>query len=77
MHEEKSHSLFGLGVTKVGFPGMTPCSMARTALIRPEMPAAGSEWPMLLLICILLLSMHVVRTSCLFFFFFFFFFFFY
>ena len=42
-------SLFGLGVMKVGVPGITPCSMVRIALRRPERPAAGSECPILLL----------------------------
>lgn len=44
-------SLLGLGVMKVGVPGMMPCSMERMVLRRPEIPAAGSEWPMLLLTC--------------------------
>lgn len=35
----------------VGLPGMKPFSMERMALSRPEIPAAGSECPMLLLIC--------------------------
>lgn len=45
------HLLFGLGVMKVGVPGITPCSMVRIALRSPERPAAGSECPILLLIC--------------------------
>jgi len=43
--------LLGFGVTNVGLPGMKPFSMERMALSRPEMPAAGSECPTLLLIC--------------------------
>ena len=45
------HSLFGLGVMNVGVPGMMPFSIARIVLRRPDMPAAGSECPMLLLTC--------------------------
>ncbi len=44
--------LLGLGFKKVGLPGITPFSIARMILINPEMPAAGSERPMLLLIWI-------------------------
>jgi len=40
----------GFGVMKVGLPGMVPFSIARIALIIPEIPAAGSECPRLLLI---------------------------
>jgi len=40
-----------LGVRKVGFPGIVAFSMARRAFKRPDMPAAGSECPILLLIC--------------------------
>ena len=43
-------SLQGFGFLKVGFPGITPFSMASTTFIRPDNPAAGSECPMLLLI---------------------------
>jgi hypothetical protein len=35
---------------KVGFPGMTPFSIARTAFRSPDIPAEHSECPMLLLI---------------------------
>lgn len=42
--------LFGLGFSKVGLPGMTPFSMAMTAFMSPDIPAAGSAWPTLLLI---------------------------
>jgi len=42
--------LLGFGVMKVGLPGMVPFSIARIALIIPEIPAAGSECPRLLLI---------------------------
>lgn len=42
--------LFGFGVSNVGLPGMNPFSIARIAFSSPEMPAAGSECPMLLLI---------------------------
>ena len=34
----------------VGIPGIRPRSMAMMTLISPELPAAGSECPMLLLI---------------------------
>lgn len=47
---ELSHVLLGLGLINVGLPGITPRSIAKAILIKPEMPAAGSEWPMLLLI---------------------------
>lgn len=43
--------MLGFGWTKVGFPGMMPLSTAKTAFIRPDSPAAGSECPILLLIC--------------------------
>ncbi len=42
-------SILGFGISKVGFPGMMPRSTANTVLSMPEIPAAGSEWPMLLL----------------------------
>lgn len=42
--------LLGLGFKKVGFPGITPFSIAKIILINPEIPAAGSECPILLLI---------------------------
>ena len=53
MDEEEArelNTLLGLGFSNVGFPGMIPCSMAMTALTSPEMPAAGSACPTLLLI---------------------------
>ena len=43
--------LLGFGVSNVGFPGMKPFSIANIAFSNPEMPAAGSECPTLLLIC--------------------------
>jgi hypothetical protein len=58
------HSLFGLGVMNVGVPGMMPFSMERMVLTRPEMPAAGSECPMLLLIC-LIIRLADVNGRCL------------
>lgn len=42
--------LLGLGLIKRGVPGMRPFSIDKMALINPELPAAGSEWPILLLI---------------------------
>lgn len=48
--DAKFYVLLGFGVIKVGLPGMMPFSIARTAFSTPEIPAAGSEWPMLLLI---------------------------
>lgn len=47
---QHGHILLGLGLTKVGVPGIKPFSIAKIALMRPELPAAGSEWPILLLI---------------------------
>ena len=41
--------LLGLGVSNVGLPGMIPCSSARIVFRSPEIPAPGSECPMLLL----------------------------
>lgn len=49
-HRQGRYLLSGFGVSNVGLPGMMPFSRARTALISPEIPAAGSEWPILLLI---------------------------
>ncbi len=42
--------LLGFGVMKVGFPGISPFSIESTAFSNPEIPAAGSECPRLLLI---------------------------
>lgn len=42
--------LSGFGISNVGLPGMNPFSIARIAFSSPEMPAAGSECPTLLLI---------------------------
>ena len=53
------HSLFGLGVTNVGVPGMIPLSMERIVFSRPEIPAAGSECPMLLLTCSIIRSANL------------------
>ena len=36
-----------LGFRKCNCGGSTPCCMARTVLIKPATPAAGSKWPML------------------------------
>lgn len=44
------HLLLGLGVMKRGVPGILPFSRDSTVLIKPEIPAAGSEWPTLLFI---------------------------
>ena len=43
-------SILGLGLRNVGLPRMTLCSMDNTAFRSAELPAAGSEWPILLLI---------------------------
>ena len=44
------HILVGLGLMNVGVPGITPRSIAMMTFINPELPAAGSECPVLLLI---------------------------
>jgi hypothetical protein len=46
---------------KVGFPGILFFSTARIALIRPDTPAAGSEWPMLLLMDPMIRGLESVR----------------
>lgn len=43
-------SSLGLGSMKVGLPGIIPFSSARMVFNKPEMPAAGSECPILLFI---------------------------
>ena len=43
-------SLLGLGVLNVGLRGINPFSMESIAFSSPEIPAAGSECPILLLI---------------------------
>lgn len=45
------NSLLGFGVSNVGLRGIWPFSMDSIAFIKPEIPAAGSECPILLLIC--------------------------
>ena len=47
---KKVDLLFGFGTLNVGFPGIILFSKDSTVFIRPDMPAAGSECPILLLI---------------------------
>lgn len=41
---DPSQSMFGLGDTNSGVPGMMPFSTAIIALIRPDRPAAASDY---------------------------------